>query len=67
MSVLTDPRADRDVRRKENMKRLKNNKGITGIDIVVSVTLIVITLGIVMAVYTSYANKTKEVKFFSVL
>lgn len=48
--------------RKENMKNLKNNKGVTGIDIVVSVTLIVITLGIVMAVYTSYANKTKEVK-----
>lgn len=44
------------------MKRLKNNKGITGIDIVVSITLIVITLGIVVAVYTSYSNKVKEVK-----
>ena len=49
-------------RRKENMKRLKNNKGVTGIDIVVSITLIVITLGIVMAVYSSYSNQTKEVE-----
>ena len=43
------------------MKKLKDNKGVTGVDIAVSITLIIITLGIVMAVYTSYANKTKEV------
>ena len=44
------------------MKRFKNNKGVTGIDISVSISLIVIILGIVMAMYTSYANKTKEIK-----
>ncbi|MGN1298724.1 MAG: hypothetical protein ACI4UE_01925 [Candidatus Scatovivens sp.] len=44
------------------MKRLKNNKGVTGVDIAISVTMIVITLGVAMAIYTAYSNKTKEVK-----
>ena len=44
------------------MKNLiKNNQGVTGIDIAVSVTLIIITLGIVMMVYSNYSNKVKEV------
>ena len=44
------------------MKRFKNNKGITGIDIVVSISLIVIVLGVVITAYASYSNKSKEVK-----
>lgn len=48
------------------MKRFKNNKGVTGVDIAVSVSIIVITLGIVMAIYTSYSNKSKEIKRNSV-
>lgn len=48
------------------MKKLKNNKGITGIDIVVSITIIVIVLGISLTVYSSYSEKSKEVKRTSV-
>lgn len=48
------------------MKKLKNNKGITGIDIVVSITIIVIVLGISLTVYNSYSEKSKEVKRTSV-
>lgn len=48
------------------MRKLKNNKGLTGIDIVVSISLIVIVLGIVIAVYSSYSNKSKEVKRTSI-
>lgn len=44
------------------MKRFKNNKGVTGVDIAISVTMIIITLGVAMAIYTAYSNKTKEVK-----
>ena len=52
--------------RKGIMRKLKNNKGLTGIDIVVSISLIVIVLGIVIAVYSSYSNKSKEVKRTSI-
>ena len=44
------------------MKKLKNNKGLTGIDIVVSITIIVIVLGIVTVLYGTYSKKSKEVK-----
>ena len=42
------------------MKRLKNSNGVTGIDIAVSVSIIAITLGIVMAIYTSYSNNASS-------
>ena len=48
------------------MKKLKNNKGITGIDIVVSITIIAIILGITLTVYNSYSKKAREVKRTSV-
>lgn len=44
------------------MKKLKNNKGLTGIDVVVSITIIVIVLAIVTSVYVIYSRKSKEVK-----
>lgn len=44
------------------MKKIKNNKGLTGIDIVVSITIIVIVLGVVTAIYGAYSKKAKEVK-----
>lgn len=44
------------------MKKIKNNKGVTGIDIVVSITIILIVLGIVIVAYSTYSNKVKEVK-----
>lgn len=44
------------------MKKIKNNKGLTGIDVVVSITIIVIVLSIVTTVYVTYSRKAKEVK-----
>lgn len=44
------------------MKQLRNNKGVTGVDVALSVTLIIIVLGIAMTIYSSYARNVREVK-----
>jgi len=43
------------------MKKLRNNKGVTGIDVALSITIIVIVLGVVLSVYSNYSNRTKQV------
>lgn len=47
--------------RKENMKKIKNNKGVTGVDVALSITIIVIVLGVVLSAYSNYSNRTKQV------
>lgn len=44
------------------MKKFKNNKGVTGIDIVMSILIILISVGIISMMYSKYLEKTKEVK-----
>lgn len=44
------------------MKKLKNNKGITGVDITTSIIVIIIGIGIISAMFTRYIDNTKKVK-----
>ena len=43
------------------MKKLRSNKGVTGIDVALSITIIVIVLGVVLSVYSNYSDRTKQV------
>lgn len=45
---------------KNLFKKFKNNKGITGVDIITSVTIVVLTMGIVTAIYINTINKAKD-------
>jgi len=42
------------------IKYLRSNRGITGTDIVAAITLIILTMGVVTAIYINVTNKTKE-------
>ena len=42
-------------------KKLNNDKGVTGVDIVVSVTMIVVTIAVVMAIFVNISSTSREV------
>lgn len=44
------------------MKFLKNNKGVTGIDIVMSILIIIISVTLITIMYSKYSEKSKEIK-----
>ena len=44
------------------MKKLKSNKGITGVDITASIVIIMIAVGIITSMYSKYINNSKQVK-----
>lgn len=44
------------------MNKFKNNKGITGVDIAISLTIIIISIVLVVSIYSSYNSKSKEIK-----
>jgi len=44
------------------MKKIKNNKGITGIDITTSIVILIIAIGIIMSMYSKYIDNSKIVK-----
>lgn len=43
-----------------SFKNFKNNKGLTGVDIVTSITIVIVTMGVITAIYMNTVNKTKE-------
>lgn len=45
---------------KKLFKKIKENKGITGADIAAAITVIVLTVGIVTAIYVNTINKSKD-------
>jgi hypothetical protein len=45
---------------KNLLKKLKQNKGITGTDIAAAISVIVVTMGVVTAIYINVVNKVKE-------
>ena len=44
------------------MKKLKNNRGVTGIDIVISVLIIVMSVGLIGVMFSRYSKKSKEIE-----
>lgn len=44
------------------MKKLKNNKGITGVDITASIVVLMIAVGIISTMYSKYINNSKLIK-----
>lgn len=44
------------------MKFLKNNKGVTGIDIVMSILIIIVSVTLITIMYSKYIEKSKEIK-----
>ena len=44
------------------MKKIKNHKGITGIDITASIVVIFIAIGIISTMYSKYINNSKKIK-----
>ena len=48
------------------MNRLKSNKGVTGIDVAMSIIIIVITIGVISSMYSSYSRKYKQIQRASV-
>lgn len=45
---------------KEFFKKFKSEKGITGIDVAVAISIVLLTIGVVTAIYINTTNKTKE-------
>jgi hypothetical protein len=45
---------------KNLFKKLKENKGVTGTDVAAAVTVIILTMGVVTAIYINVTNKVKE-------
>lgn len=44
----------------ESLKKLKSKKGITGVDVAVAISIIVLTIGVVTSIYINTTNKSKE-------
>ena len=42
-------------------KKLNNEKGVTGVDIVVSVTMIVVTIAVVMAIFANISSVSRDI------
>ena len=49
------------VRKTFTRNKLNSEKGVTGVDIVVSVTMIVITIAVVMAIFVNISSSSREV------
>lgn len=45
---------------KELLKKFKTEKGITGVDVAVAISIVVLTIGVVTAIYINTTNKSKE-------
>ncbi len=43
------------------MKKFKNKKGVTGVDVVLSITIILISFGIIIGIYSTYTKRNKEI------
>lgn len=51
----------------KNMKRLKENRGFTGVDISIAIIIVIITIGIVTAMSTRISNQVREMEIDTVL
>lgn len=45
---------------KEFLKKVKSEKGLTGADVAVAISIIILTIGVVTAIYINTTNKSKE-------